>query len=62
MFLLHTLSIRAKLVGAFSVLLALLVGLGLLSPNALTTIHTQTVHMADDWLPGLYRAAIVRAA
>lgn len=53
MSLLHNLSIRAKLTGAFSLLVLLLVGLGALGLRGLQQINTQTIVIAGNWLPSI---------
>jgi len=47
---LQALSIRAKLIGAFSVMILLLIGLGALGLRGMQDIHVETVEIADNWL------------
>ncbi|KLK93108.1 hypothetical protein AA309_11160 [Microvirga vignae] len=46
----RALSIRAKLIGAFSFLVLMLVGLGLLGLRGMQQINMQTVEIAENWL------------
>lgn len=69
---LQNVSIRTKLIGAFSLLVLLLVGLGFLGLRGLQQINTQTAEIADNWLVGVravgnlnnevaeYRTALLR--
>ncbi|SCY78212.1 methyl-accepting chemotaxis protein [Microvirga guangxiensis] len=68
----QALSIRAKLIGVFSLLVLLLVGLGVLGLRGMQQINLQTVDIADNWLNGVrsigdlngevavYRTAVLR--
>ncbi|HEY8380908.1 MAG TPA: methyl-accepting chemotaxis protein, partial [Microvirga sp.] len=47
------LSIRAKLIGAFTVLVLCIGGLGLFSISGLRGVNGQTVDIADNWLPSV---------
>jgi len=47
---LQALSIRAKLIGAFTVMIVLLVGLGALGLRGMQNIQVETVDIADNWL------------
>jgi methyl-accepting chemotaxis protein len=46
-------SIRAKLIGAFAVLVLTLAGLGLFSVSGLRAVNGQTEEIADKWLPSV---------
>ena len=58
---LQRLSIRAKLVGAFSFLVVLLVGLGLLGLRGLQQSNVQTAEIADRWLMGVEKVGQLNA-
>ncbi len=55
------LSIRAKLIGAFSLLVAFVVGLGLFGLNGLRTMHGLMAEVQDNWLPGVRWAGSLKA-
>jgi methyl-accepting chemotaxis protein len=69
---LRNLSIRAKLIGAFTVVILLLIGLGALSQQGLRQINARSSEIADNWLVGVrevgtlngevmtYRTAVLR--
>jgi methyl-accepting chemotaxis protein len=52
-------SIRAKLIGAFSLLIALTLGLGLLSLQGINNLNEQLIEVGETWLPGVRRASIL---
>ncbi|MGO4573551.1 methyl-accepting chemotaxis protein [Microvirga sp. 2TAF3] len=58
---LRSLSIRARLIGAFSFLVLLLVGLGFLGLRGLQQINTQTTEIADNWLVAAQRIGALNA-
>ncbi|WP_414475214.1 methyl-accepting chemotaxis protein [Microvirga sp. M2] len=59
---LQKLSIRSKLVGAFSILLLLLIGSSSFSISGLSKLNEQTVAIADEWLPGIEKVGALNAA
>ncbi|WP_194164616.1 methyl-accepting chemotaxis protein [Microvirga thermotolerans] len=61
MHVLRSLSIRARLIGAFSFLVLLLVALGLLGLRGLERINAQTAEIADDWLVSTQRIGVLNA-
>jgi len=58
---LRSLSIRAKLIGAFSFLVLLLIALGLLGLRGLGQMNAQTAEIADDWLVSTQRIGALNA-
>ncbi|MCB8822424.1 methyl-accepting chemotaxis protein [Microvirga rosea] len=58
---LRSLSIRAKLIGAFSFLVLLLLALGFLGLRGLQAINAQTAEIADNWLVSTQRIGALNA-
>ncbi|MBB4041050.1 methyl-accepting chemotaxis protein [Microvirga flocculans] len=58
---LQKLSIRAKLIGAFTFLVLLLAGLGLLGLRGLQRINAETTEIAEHWMAGIEKAGEVNA-
>lgn len=51
---LRNVSIRAKLIGAFSVLLLALAGLSLFSINRIDVVNRTSTEMAENWMPSIH--------
>ena len=52
----RTLSIRAKLIGAFSMMVVLIIGLGAVSLMGMRQLDAQITLLAEDWVPGVREA------
>ncbi|GAA0564869.1 methyl-accepting chemotaxis protein [Rhizomicrobium electricum] len=49
----RNLSVSKKLVGAFALVLATTIGLGLFAVNSLSTLNDKSVEIRDNWLPAV---------
>lgn len=49
----NNLSIKAKLIASFAVLLGLMIGLGIYSLYSLGTVNKKTVEITDNWMAGV---------
>jgi methyl-accepting chemotaxis protein len=58
----HTISIRAKLIGAFSILSLLLLAMGATALYATRSINDHLVRIEDDWLPSVAKAGDITTA
>ena len=57
----RALSIRAKLIGAFSVLFLLLIGLGAIALERVGTLRETSSEIAENWLPSVRWVALIRS-
>lgn len=58
---LRKLSIRAQLIGAFSILLLALAGLSFFSINRIGVVNQASTEIADNWMPSIHAIGTLRA-